>query len=90
VSCGYQGYEFGASYPDSICMDGQLFDADHCDSNGDLYAPAEYIPCPVCHKKEAIDYWARQNYVGGASTRDARKSARLLVQDIRRNRGLSV
>lgn len=22
MSCGYQGYEFGAHYPDSICCDG--------------------------------------------------------------------
>lgn len=32
------------SYPDSICIDGQLFDADNCDDQGDLYKPAEYIP----------------------------------------------
>jgi hypothetical protein len=43
--CDYQGYEFGAGfYPDSICIDGQLFDADNCDDQGDLYEPAEYIP----------------------------------------------
>ena len=32
--CDYQGYEFGARYPDSVCIDGRLFDADNCDNNG--------------------------------------------------------
>jgi len=29
--CDYQGYEFGARYPDSVCVDGRLLDADNCD-----------------------------------------------------------
>jgi len=30
--CDYQGYEFGAGhYPDSVCIEGRLFDADACD-----------------------------------------------------------
>ena len=30
--CDYQGHEFGASYLDSICIDGFLWDADACDT----------------------------------------------------------
>lgn len=56
VICSYQGYEFGASYPDSICMDGRLYDADDCDDNGNLYEPTEDIPCPMCREKDAVDY----------------------------------
>lgn len=26
MSCGYQGYEFGAHYLDSICCDGYLWE----------------------------------------------------------------
>jgi len=50
--CNYQGYEFGAgSYPDSVCIDGKLYDADDCDDEGNLYEPGEDIPCPMCDPK---------------------------------------
>ncbi len=52
-----EGYEFGASYPDSICIDGRLFDADKCHDGGSLHEPTEYIPCPMCHEEKAIAYW---------------------------------
>jgi hypothetical protein len=53
--CNYQGYEFGAGrYPDSVCMDGRLFDADNCDDKGNLYEPMEEIPCPMCNEKGAV------------------------------------
>ena len=88
-SCGYQGYEFGAgSYPDSICVDGRLFDADNCDDTGGLYEPGEDIPCPVCREREAIDYWAERNYLSGLSKRKSRHAAKLLIADIRANRGI--
>lgn len=47
MSCGYQGYEFGASYPDSMCIDGLLWDADSGDGDGYLTCGGE-IPCPRC------------------------------------------
>ena len=47
--CDYQGHEFGASYLDSVCIDGQLYDADNCDDHGNLYEPLTYIPCPQCN-----------------------------------------
>ncbi|MEK6281896.1 MAG: hypothetical protein AABN95_16200 [Acidobacteriota bacterium] len=86
--CGYQGYEFGAgSYPDSICLDGQLFDAaDDCDDEGRLYVPLEEIPCPMCRPADAVDYWADRNQRGGGSAKAARKAARALINNIRRNR----
>ena len=77
--CGYQGYEYGAGrYPDSICVDGFLFDADHCDEHGNLYEPDEDMPCPICDKKAAIRFWRERG----------NKHAKQLVEDIRRNRGL--
>lgn len=89
MSCGYQGYEFGAGrYPDSICVDGRLFDADHCDDSGGLYEPMEDIPCPMCREADAIRYWTERNRIGGTSQRSARKAAVSLVADIRANRGL--
>lgn len=88
--CGYQGYEFGAGrYPDSICVDGRLYDADHCDADGGLYEPAEDVPCPICRRRDAIAYWTARNHAGGSTLRVARSAARSLVTDIRQNRGLA-
>ena len=85
--CEYQGYEFGAHYLDSVCIDGQLYDADNCDDQGNLYEPMEDIPCPVCRPKDSIVWWT-DRFDGNGSRRKARKSARFLVADIRRNRGI--
>ena len=46
--CDYQGHEFGAKeYPDSICIDGFLFDADS--DYKVLSDDDEQIPCPKCN-----------------------------------------
>jgi len=88
-SCGYQGFEFGAGgYPDSICVDGRLFDADNCDDEGNLYPPVEDIPCPMCRRSAAVAFWAERNYIGGATRKTALHAARSLVRDIRQKRGL--
>jgi hypothetical protein len=88
--CSYQGYEFGAGrYPDSVCVKGRLFDADHCDDKGRLYEPLEDIPCPICHRADAIEWWTERNRYSGATLKEAEKHARSLVRDIRQNRGLS-
>ena len=51
--CDYQGYEFGAgSYPDSVCIDGRLLDADNCDGDRNLYDNEEDIPCPMCRQAD--------------------------------------
>jgi hypothetical protein len=86
--CDYMGYEFGGGYIDSMCIDGRLYDGDNCDDQGNLYEPMEDIPCPMCHPKKAMDYWAHRNECSGSSPSQARKAARLLVTDIRRNRGV--
>lgn len=99
MTCNYQGYEFGAgSYPDSVCIDGSLYDADRCDDNGNLYQMDEDIPCPMCRPTEAVDWWADRNEGSwsddedendeAAHTARARASALSLVTDIRRNRGI--
>ena len=84
--CGYQGYEFGASYPDSQCFGGRLYDMDACDNHGNIYEPTDDIPCPMCNADEAVAYWTRQNLNGGMSALSAVKTARHLVNDIRQNR----
>ena len=59
--CDYQGYEFGAgSYPDSVCIEGFLYDADDCDSEGGIYLheDEEHIPCPKCNKDKYDEYVA--------------------------------
>lgn len=89
MSCGYQGYEFGAgTYPDSTCIDGQLYDADACDNHGNLYEPTEHVPCPMCDRAGAVRYWTGRNQAGGTPQKEAAKAARALVRDIRQRRGL--
>lgn len=58
--CDYQGNEFGATeYPDSVCVNGYLYDADSWDGEG-YCSPApdeEKIPCPKCkeeHRRQSI------------------------------------
>lgn len=88
--CNYQGYEFGAgSYPDSVCIDGSLHDADACDSDGNVYLLEEDIPCPICRPRDAMRWWTERNKCGGASSREAISNARSLVNDIRKNRGMA-
>lgn len=55
MSCNYQGYEFGAHYPDSVCCDGYLWDAD---SGGDGYLDnGGDIPCPQCNRAAWMAYY---------------------------------
>lgn len=84
--CGYQGYEFGAAYPDSMCSGGRLLDADNCDGNGNIYEPMDEIPCPMCHPRLAVKYWTDQNRFSGMDELNAKAAAWSLVKDIRRNR----
>lgn len=85
--CGYQGYEFGAgAYPDSMCCGGRLYDCDDCDNAGNLYEPTEYIPCPICHEKRYVRYWADRFENGGENRKKALADAKALTADIRRNR----
>ena len=96
--CDYQGYEFGAgTYPDSICIDGRLHDADNSPGPGEVYLMEEDIPCPICRREDAIKWWFEQweNVSLPNDERDweminAEHLARAtnLVDDIRRNRGI--
>jgi len=58
--CNFMGQDFGAQYPDSVCIDGYLWDADSgdADPSGDgwLYTVGGEIPCPSCNTKEAARY----------------------------------
>ena len=86
----YQGCQFGAGrYPDSVCIDGKLFDADNCDDDGNLYEPMEDIPCPMCHPRKAIRWWTDRNSWSGTDEKQAAANARSLVRDIRKNRGVT-
>lgn len=63
--CGYQGREFGAQYLDSECFGGRLYDMDNCDNEGNIYEPAEYIPCPKCNLKECLVQWRESSLEDG-------------------------
>lgn len=61
MSCQYQGHEFGAHYPDSVCINGYLWDADSggTDDNGQQYLThGGEMPCPRCNMKEHISYFS--------------------------------
>jgi len=54
------GHDFGASYPDSQCFGGILYDLDNCDDRGNLFTPLEEIPCPECQHEAWREYYADQ------------------------------
>ena len=62
--CDYQGYEFGASYPDSMCIDGLLWDADSED-DGYLTNGGE-LPCPRCNTEGYLRYALERAKNGGS------------------------
>ncbi|PKF50903.1 hypothetical protein [Enterovibrio nigricans] len=71
LGCDYKGYEFGAHYLDSTCIDGYLWDMDSggTDEHGDHYLDSGGdIPCPQCNAKKHIksylsDYLNSEGYV---------------------------
>ena len=52
---------FGATYPDAICINGGLHDADDCDDNGRIYLKDEDFPCPFCRGEDYVR-WASAYY----------------------------
>lgn len=88
--CDYQGYEFGAGrYPDSVCVDGKLYDADNCDDEGNLYDMGYDLPCPLCRPNDSIEFWFDHNKDCEIDNdEEALAFAISLVNDIRNNRGL--
>lgn len=65
--CDYQGYDFGAHYIDSQCIDGYLWNLDACDGSGNLYEPMETIPCPKCNSDAWLENyrWLKRGYYYG-------------------------
>lgn len=60
MSCGYQGYEFGGGYPDSICGDGYLWDADsggYDEAGNSVLDIGGEIPCPSCNRAAWLAYY---------------------------------
>ncbi len=55
MSCGYQGYEFGGGYLDSICIDGYLWDADSCDEPGGGLTHGGEWACPHCNTERFLE-----------------------------------
>lgn len=51
--CEYRGYDFGAHYMDSACIDGYLCDMDAVDDG----AGVSDIPCPQCNHREWMEWW---------------------------------
>lgn len=52
TGCDYRGQEFGANYPDSVCVEGYLYDADSGEAvdGGWLFTDNEQeFPCPNCN-----------------------------------------
>ena len=47
-SCGWEGYAFGAHYPDAICGDGYLWDTDSCEEPGEPLLLGGDRVCPQC------------------------------------------
>lgn len=50
--CDYEGYHFGANYPDGGCADGYLYDLD-----GDGPSSNDTQPCPKCNTAEYLRDW---------------------------------
>jgi hypothetical protein len=60
--CSYTAPTFGANYPDGVCVEGYLWDADSGDSDGDgwVYTSGGEIPCPFCNRGAAIEACAEE------------------------------
>lgn len=54
-----KGMSLGASYPDSVCIDGYLWDADSGDAcdDGWCYTNGGEIPCPKCNTEAYAEYF---------------------------------
>jgi hypothetical protein len=88
MSCGYQGHEFGAHYPDSVCIDGYLWDADSgdaADDGGWLYTNGGDMPCPECNHETWRAYHA-ENYVSDGYDRAANRKWPLRRSGFKRDR----
>jgi hypothetical protein len=56
LGCDYEAPTFGAHYPDGTCIDGEMWDLDFCDNDGNLTGGAER-PCPHCNTLAYLEYF---------------------------------
>ncbi len=64
MSCQYQGYEFGAGYLDSLCIDGFLWDADSGDFEDGFMFGGD-CACPRCNTKLYLEQARKAASEGG-------------------------
>lgn len=55
-ACDYEGHDFGASYIDTCCIDGYLWDLDSCDEPGGPLFGGGDMPCPKCNTLEYLEH----------------------------------
>ncbi|SMH64613.1 protein of unknown function [Acidithiobacillus ferrivorans] len=55
AACNYEGHDFGATYIDSCCIDGYLWDLDSCDEPGGRLSDGGDMPCPKCNTLEYLE-----------------------------------
>ena len=55
LGCNYEAPTFGAPYPDGTCIDGDMYDLDDCDDEGNLYGDGNQ-PCPHCNTLQYLDF----------------------------------
>lgn len=82
MSCGYEGYDFGAWYPDSICIDGYLWDLDSCNEPGGALHGGGNIPCPCCKTKDYLISYNDMKLSGNA--RQRRKQLRVAIAKVKK------
>lgn len=81
MSCGYDGAHFGANYPDGVCIDGYLWDADSCDEPGGPLMHGGDIGCPRCNTREFVEY---DEVVFSGNAKQRRSQLRALIRDVQR------
>lgn len=74
AGCGYIGHDFGASYPDSQCFGGRLYDLDNSDAPGALNEPPRYINCPQCQHEAWLEDQAGSIMEAGYTAAEEGKS----------------
>lgn len=87
MSCGYQGYEFGAHYPDSICCDGYLWDADSgdemgMDNGGDMDVMAYKLASPQA-STVTVKLTDINEYLAEVHDKTLNRALRLLAEGVR-------
>lgn len=86
LGCDYRGQEFGARYPDSVCIDGYLWDADsgNATEDGWLYDNGGEMPCPQCNESYAAEQLSER--LADECEDESKKPADFLDEALRRIR----